>query len=67
MPYKVVKNHPSCPKSKPYAVVKKSDNKKIGCHPTRESANKQIAAIEANESKHSIEAIRDRLFADPPD
>jgi hypothetical protein len=49
MPYKIVRNHPSCPKSKPWAVVKAQGGKKMGCHPTRAAAAQQIAAIEANE------------------
>lgn len=52
MPYTIRDNHPGCPVSKPYAVVKKDDtSKKLGCHETKESAQKQIAALEANENK----------------
>lgn len=58
MPY-TVKKSSKCPKDKPYAVVKKSDpnGKVFGCHPSRASAVKQIAAIESNESKHNHEAV----------
>lgn len=48
MPYSIRK-HPGCPKSKPLAVVKKSNGKKIGCHATRASARKQIAAMVSKE------------------
>lgn len=59
MPYKVVKDTDACPADKPWAVKKKSDDKLIGCHRSRDSATRQIAAIEANESKHRIrEGIR---------
>lgn len=52
MPYKVMPHHPSCPISKPYAVTLRSDSAKVmGCHSTKESAEKQIAAIHANEDK----------------
>lgn len=52
MPYSIRKNHPDCPDSKPYAVVKTDDGKKMGCHETKKSAQDQIAAIESNESKN---------------
>ena len=55
MPYSIVKNHPSCPSSKPYAVVKKSDGKKVGCHVSAEKAGAQIGAIEASEDKEEDE------------
>jgi len=37
-----------------YPVVKDSDKEVMGCHPTREAAGRQIAAIEANEEKLGI-------------
>ena len=39
----------SCPKSKPYAVIKDSDGSVCGCHPTKAAAKKQLAALYANE------------------
>jgi HK97 family phage major capsid protein/HK97 family phage prohead protease len=39
----------SCPKSKPYAVIKDSDGSVSGCHPTKAAAQKQLAALYANE------------------
>ena len=48
MPYRIGK-HPDC--SKPFALVKKSDNKLMGCHDTRAEANDQMAALHANEKK----------------
>lgn len=49
MPYHVVPNSVRCPPSKPYAVVKTQDGTLMGCHPSREDANAQIAALHANE------------------
>lgn len=40
-----------CEKSKPFGVVKKSDNKLKGCHATRDKAKKQLAALNAAEQK----------------
>jgi len=60
MPYKVVKNHPSCPASKPWAVVKKDDGKKIGCHPSKAAAERQIAAIEAEEHMTANTLVQER-------
>lgn len=48
MPWKAVKSA-SCPASKPYAVVKKTDGSVVACHATLESAQKQVAALYANE------------------
>lgn len=50
MPYTARKDS-SCPPDKPWAVIKKSDGSKAGCHASEESAYRQIAAIEANEGK----------------
>jgi hypothetical protein len=52
MPYKVEKGH-GCPASKPWAVVKKSNNEKIACHETKSGAEAQIRAIEASEHMSS--------------
>lgn len=48
MPWKAAKSA-SCPASKPYAVIKKSDGSVVACHATLESAQKQVAALYANE------------------
>lgn len=48
MPYKI--GYDSRCKGK-WAVVKKDDNKLLGCHDTKESAKKQIAAIHARKGK----------------
>lgn len=57
MPYHVAKST-KCGASKPWAVIKDSDGKIMGCHPTKEKANKQLAALYANEpglKTHSLE------------
>jgi len=49
MPYKVTKDA-RCGASKPFGVVKETDNTLMGCHATRSDANSQMAALYANES-----------------
>lgn len=49
MPWHVAKSS-SCPVSKPWAVIKNSDGSVQGCHSSQESANKQMAALYANDS-----------------
>lgn len=50
MPWEIVKNHPKC--DEPFAVVKKDNHDDVsGCHPTREAAKKQLAALYANENR----------------
>jgi uncharacterized protein DUF2213 len=46
MPYKVVKD------GNQFCVEKKDGGKRIGCHDSREKAEKQIAAIYLSESRH---------------
>ena len=48
MPYSVEKSN-SCPVGRPYAVVKDSDGKVMGCHASKEEAQDQIAAINISE------------------
>jgi hypothetical protein len=47
MPWSVVKGGGNCAASK-FAVVNKQTGKTMGCHDTRASANKQLAALNAN-------------------
>lgn len=56
MPWEIKKNHPGCPSSRPFAVVKKNGGAKVACHPSEASAKKQMAALYANEN--SAEAAR---------
>ncbi len=53
MPYSIVMD------GEKHCVVKKSDGKKMGCHPSREAAMKQMQALHANEAMNSI------LWVDP--
>lgn len=53
MPYSITKD------GEKHCVVKKSDGKKMGCHPSREAAMKQIAALHANETMSNL------LWIDP--
>lgn len=53
MPYSITKDGDK------HCVVKKSDGKKMGCHPSREAAMKQMAALHANEAMSNI------LWVDP--
>lgn len=55
MPYHVAKSS-SCPASKPWGVIKSGDGKVMGCHPTRDTAERQMAALYANEP----EALMDK-------
>lgn len=48
MPWSVRKDD-ECPPSKPWAVIKDSDNSKVACHETEESAKEQVKALYANE------------------
>ena len=48
MPWHVSKSA-SCPASKPYAVIKETDGSVVACHATKEAAQKQVAALYANE------------------
>ena len=46
MPWKVEKSD-RCPIAKPWAVIKKDGGKLVGCHPSKEVAQKQIEAIKS--------------------
>lgn len=59
MPYRVAQGA-GCPDGKPFAVVKETDGKRMGCHPTREAANRQLAALYAAESQLDEAQPRDR-------
>lgn len=50
MPWSIQKDT-RCPASKPYGVVKDADNELEGCHVTQEAAKKQLAALNASESR----------------
>jgi HK97 family phage prohead protease len=48
MPYTVSKSD-ACPASRPWAVTKTTDGKLIGCHETKQGAQRQLAALMAKE------------------
>lgn len=57
MPYDKVKGGGTC-KADEWAVIKKSDGKTMGCHPSESAAQDQIDAIYANEgSKMTIDTF----------
>lgn len=66
MPYHVAKSS-KCPASRPYAVVKDSDGHVMGCHPSQSAANKQLAALYAQENnsmtdlRNLPDPVRERL------
>lgn len=49
MPWNVKKDPEGCSEEKPWSVVKTDDGEIVGCHPTRESADNQVAALYAQE------------------
>jgi hypothetical protein len=54
MPYEIKSDHAGCPKSKPFAVVKTVDGELMGCHETKKKAQRQIAALYANEAEVDV-------------
>jgi HK97 family phage prohead protease len=51
MPWSIESNHAQCPVSEPFAVVKDSDGEVAGCHATQRGAERQMAALYANEDR----------------
>lgn len=49
MPYEIVRNHPQCPVSKPFGLVKQGEDKPVACHDMRVNAMAQMAAIMKSE------------------
>jgi hypothetical protein len=56
VPWHVVQNHSECSDGKPWAVVKDSDSSVAGCHASKSDADKQVAALYANEPEDSSSA-----------
>lgn len=61
MPWRIDENHPDCPASRPYAVVKEADGAVEGCHPTRAAADDQLAALYASEADVDTISLSDDL------
>lgn len=57
MPWHVARSD-SCPTSRPWAVILDSDGSVEGCHPNRDAANRQMAALYANEGKSTMTTER---------
>jgi 2'-5' RNA ligase len=49
VPYSTVQDHPDCGADTPWAVVQNDTNELMGCHATEDDANKQLAALAADE------------------
>lgn len=47
MPY-TISQSAQCPSSKPWAVKNQSTGAVVGCHPTKQKAQKQLAALQIN-------------------
>src|SRR5262245_56855355 len=48
MPWHAAKSA-ACPAAKPWAVIKDTDGTVVACHPSKAAAQKQVAALYANE------------------
>lgn len=57
MPWHTVQNHSECPSSRPWAVVKDDTGEVEGCHPSREAANDQLAALHAAEADQELQTM----------
>lgn len=74
MPWHIAKSD-ACPASKPWAVIKDSDGDVEGCHASKADAQKQLGALNANESDASrtttvmrrLEELRDFVRSVDPD
>jgi hypothetical protein len=54
VPWHIQEDSGSCPVSRPWAVVKDSDGEVEGCHPSKDAANNQMAALYAQEEALSM-------------
>jgi Escherichia/Staphylococcus phage prohead protease len=64
MPYHIAKSA-QCPTSKPWAVIKDSDGKVMGCHPSHDAAYEQLKALyvhDPNAKKSLDQPIERRYF-----
>lgn len=59
MPWDILEGK-GCPAAKPFAVVRRTDGHVEGCHPDRDSAKKQQAALYASERNKIMTMIHDR-------
>lgn len=61
MPWHIESEHPSCPVGRPFGVVKDADGEVEGCHPTKAAAQKQLAALYAQEHEMDSAPPSDNL------
>lgn len=54
MPWRKVKNHEECDSAHPVAVVNADTGRKVGCHTDEASADRQLAALNANVADSNI-------------
>lgn len=57
MPWHIQNNHSECPSGRPWAVVKDGTGEVEGCHPSREAANDQLAALHAAEADQELQTM----------
>lgn len=57
MPYQITENDDRCPASEPWSVVKQTDNELMGCHASKDDAQDQLAALNANEADDGRSAM----------
>ena len=50
MPWYVIKSK-ECPADKPWAVIQKTNGKRMGCHASKFKAGQQVKALYASEKK----------------
>ena len=65
MPWHVSKGHSGCTASKPYAVIKETDNSVEGCHATRSEANDHMRALYSSEGKGTERYVQSRARLHP--
>jgi HK97 family phage prohead protease len=66
VPWHIEDDHTSCPASKPFAVVK-DGGKVVGCHVSREAAEKQVAALYTNAPEAERAEMKAAAINDLPD
>ena len=54
MPWHIEEDHPDCPTSRPYGVVKDDDGDLEGCHASRSDAQDQMAALYSSEKGMTV-------------
>ena len=60
MPWSIKSEHSACPTSRPFGVVKDDDGELEGCHGTKQEAQDQLAALNANENRSASSRVHER-------